>query len=226
MTTELVIFDCDGVLIDSEAISAKMLVEEMAERGITIDTAYVTRNFLGRSYPVVLSTIRAEFGVDLPEDFEASYRARLLAAFERDLRVMPGVTDVLQALNLPFCLATSSSAPRVKRSLEIVGLTELFKDRVTTASEVPRGKPAPDLFLLAARKMGVDPARALVIEDSLNGIRAGRAAGAEVWHFTGGSHLCGVDLGPEFGSEAHRRFASFADFFQIRPDLMNSEAPA
>lgn len=226
MTTELVIFDCDGVLIDSEAISARMLVEEMAERGISIDTTYVARNFLGRSYPVVLSTIRAEFGVDLPQDFEAAYRARLLAAFERQLRVMPGVIDVLRALNLPYCLATSSSAPRVKRSLEIVGLTEEFGDRVTTASEVPRGKPAPDLFLRAAGKMGVEPERALVIEDSLNGIRAARAAGMEVWHFTGGSHLRGVDLGPGYGSEAHRRFASFAEFFQIRPDLLKSDATA
>ena len=222
--TELVIFDCDGVLIDSEVISARMLVSEMSARGIGIDTDYVARHFLGRSYPVVLATIRAEFGVDLPADFEATYRERLLAEFERELRIMPGVAEVLHDLSVPFCLATSSSAPRVRRSLQIVGLDKVFADRVTTASEVARGKPAPDLFLRAAGKMGVAPENSLVIEDSVNGIRAARAAGMEVWHFTGGAHLDGLreDFGRDEG--ANRRFASFADFFQIRPDLRKADA--
>ncbi|WP_010140071.1 HAD family hydrolase [Oceanicola sp. S124] len=216
---ELVIFDFDGVLVDSEVISARMLVAELALHGITVDLAYIARHFLGRSYPVVLAQIRAEFGIDLPEGFEAAYRARLLSAFEAELRVMPGVVPVLERLRVPFCIATSSSEPRLKRSMEIAGLTDHFGARYTTASEVARGKPAPDLFLRAAEKAGVDPAACLVIEDSLPGIRAARAAGMEVWHFRGGSHLDGLDLTAELRLAPKRIFADFSWMPHIAPDL-------
>ena len=197
---DLVIFDCDGVLIDSEAISARMLITELAARGVEVDLAYVARHFLGRSYPVVLEQIRRDFGIDLPPDFEAEYRARLLA--------------------------TSSSPVRVARSLEIVGLAETFAGRVTTASEVARGKPAPDLFLLACQRMGGMPSRTLVIEDSLNGIQAARAAGMTVWRFIGGSHL-----GPDTGLEPRKsrpdaRFAHFDELPARLPDLVRSESVA
>lgn len=214
---DLVIFDCDGVLIDSEIISAKMLIAELALNGVQIDLDYVALHFLGRSYPVVLKQIRAEFGLDLPADFEARYRDRLLSAFERELRVMPHVTGVLEHLALPWCVATSSSRPRAERSLEIAGLRGLVGPRLFTASQVERGKPAPDLFLLAAREMGIAPARSLVIEDSINGVRAGLAAGMEVWRFTGGSHLAGRDLTAPPDARAAREFASFAEFAQIAP---------
>jgi len=214
---DLIIFDCDGVLIDSEIISARMLIAELAPQGVAIDLDYVARHFLGRSYPTVLKQIRAEFGLDLPEDFEARYRERLLAAFERELTVMPGVAGVLDRLALPWCVATSSSRLRAKRSLAIAGLSGRVGARLFTASQVERGKPAPDLFLLAAAEMGVAPARCLVIEDSLNGIRAGLAAGMEVWRFTGGSHLAGRDLATPAEAAPNRTFASFAEFFQIVP---------
>lgn len=223
---DLIIFDCDGVLIDSEIISAKMLIAELALNGVQIDLDYVARHFLGRSYPVVLKQIRAEFGLDLPEDFEARYRERLLAAFERDLRVMPHVSNVLQSLDLPWCVATSSSRPRAERSLEIAGLRGLVGERLYTASQVSHGKPAPDLFLLAAEKMGVPPARCLVIEDSLNGIRAGLAAGMEVWRFTGGSHLAGRDLSAPPDARAAREFASFADFSHSGANLCSAKGGA
>lgn len=216
---DLIIFDCDGVLIDSEIISARMLIAELATQGVAIDLDYVARHFLGRSYPTVLKQIRAEFGLDLPEDFEARYRERLLAAFEHDLQVMPGVAEVLDRLALPWCVATSSSRLRAERSLAIAGLSGRVGARLFTASQVERGKPAPDLFLLAAAEMGVAPARCLVIEDSLNGIRAGLAAGMEVWRFTGGSHLAGRDLTTPPEAAPNRTFASFAEFFQIVPGL-------
>ncbi|OWY10616.1 hydrolase [Thioclava sp. F42-5] len=212
--TDLVIFDCDGVLIDSEIISAQMLIDELATLQVNIDLDYVARHFLGRSYPTVMKQIRSEFGLDLPEEFEAQYRARLLDAFERDLRVTQGVANVLEALDVPWCVATSSSLPRAERSLEIAGLRDRVGDRLFTASEVAHGKPAPDLFLHAAEKMGASPARTLVIEDSLNGIRAGLAAGMEVWRFTGGSHLAGRDLTPPEDARPHREFAHFTEFFQ------------
>ncbi len=216
---DLVIFDCDGVLIDSEIISARMLVAELARLGLTIDLPYVERHFLGRSYPVVMETIRREFGLDLPPDFETQYREALLAAFQGELKVVPHVHDVLTRIAVPFCVATSSSPRRVEMSLKLVGLSDLVGDRVFTSTMVARGKPAPDLFLHAAERMGAAPARTLVIEDSLTGLRAGLAAGMTVWRFVGGSHL--GPQAPEEPEDArpHRRLVSFAEFFQIAPGL-------
>lgn len=216
---DLVIFDCDGVLIDSEIISAQMLVDELSVLGVKIDLAYVARHFLGRSYPTVMQQIRQEFGLDLPPAFEEQYRNRLLEAFETRLTIMPGVREVLERLHLPFCIATSSSPRRARRSLEIVGLSHLIGPQLLTSTMVANGKPAPDLFLLAATNHGVDPSRCLVIEDSLNGVRAALAAGMTVWRFVGGSHLQG--LLPEEPKDArpHLRFSSFDTFFHIDPAL-------
>ena len=222
---DLVIFDCDGVLIDSEAISARMLVAELAGRGVAIDLDYVRRHFLGRSYPVVLKQIRRDFGLDLPRDFEAGYRARLLAAFERELTVMPGVEAVLDALGPPAWLATSSSAARLARSLEIAGLAARFEGRVTTASEVAHGKPAPDLFLHAAAQAGAVPPRCLVIEDSLMGIAAARAAGMAVWHFTGGSHQRDAPAPPADAPRADATLRDFSEFFTLAPGLRREGGP-
>ncbi len=219
MDTELVIFDCDGVLIDSEVISARMLIAELAGYGVVMDRAFVSRHFLGRSYPVVLAEVRGRWGVDLPPHFEADYRARLLDAFRDELVVMPGVLDLIAALGRPYCLATSSSPERLRLSLDLVGLGGLFEGRAFTASEVRNGKPAPDLFLHAAERMGVAPAACLVIEDSLNGVKAGLAAGMEVWRFVGGSHLVGLDLTPPEDAQPHATVARFDEVFALRPGL-------
>ncbi|MCU0900783.1 MAG: HAD family hydrolase [Cypionkella sp.] len=216
---DLVIFDCDGVLIDSELISAEMLVQELAKLGVDIDLPYVARHFLGRSYPTVMQTIREDFGLDLSPDFEAQYRNRLLDAFERRLSIMPGVAQTIADLAVPCCVATSSSPRRVQLSLRIVGLWDRLGPVTFTSSLVPRGKPAPDLFLHVAERMGVSPAQCLVIEDSLSGVQAGLAAGMQVWRFVGGSHLGpGAPDEPEH-ARPHRRFASFEEFFQIAPEL-------
>ncbi|MDP4032415.1 MAG: HAD hydrolase-like protein, partial [Pseudorhodobacter sp.] len=122
MGRALVIFDCDGVLIDSEIISARMLIEALAGRGLQIDLPYVARNFLGRSYPVVMQQIRREFGLDLPPSFEDEYRDRLLEGFRAGLTIMPHVAEVIDALGVPCCVATSSSPRRVEMSLRLVGL--------------------------------------------------------------------------------------------------------
>lgn len=221
---DLIIFDCDGVLIDSEKISARMLIEELATLGVTVDLAYVARNFLGRSYPVVMDQIRRDFAVVLQDGFEEAYRNRLLAAFERDLQPMPGAAEVLRTLGLPWCVATSSSPRRVEASLRLTGLWPLAADKVFTASEVPRGKPAPDLFLHAARRMGADPARCLVIEDSLTGIRAARAAGMPVWRFVGGSHLAGLDEPEPADASPDLRFSSLPGLFDLAPSFRRENA--
>ncbi len=226
MTTDLIIFDCDGVLIDSEVISARMLIAELKGYGVAMDMAFVSRNFLGRSYPVVLKEVRERWGVALPDRFEADYRARLLSAFERELTVMPGAVEVIGALGLPYCLATSSSPERLARSLDLTGLAPLFEGVSFTASEVARGKPAPDLFLHAARRMGAAPSSCLVIEDSLNGLRAGLAAGMEVWRFTGGSHLAGLDLTPPDDAVPHATIAALPDLFTLRPQFRSTLHPA
>lgn len=223
---ELVIFDCDGVLIDSEAISANMLIAELRGYGVEMDLAFVSRHFLGRSYPTVLREVRESFGVVLPERFEADYRKRLLAAFERDLRINPGVLETIGRLSCPFCLATSSSPERVRMSLELVGLSGVFGDRVYTASRVAHGKPAPDLFLFAANAMGTEPQNCLVIEDSLNGVQAGLAAGMEVWRYMGGSHLRGVAATEAEAVRAHRLFDDFSQFFDGFPELARQEETA
>lgn len=216
---DLVIFDCDGVLIDSEIISARMLVQELDGMGVHIDLPYVAQHFLGRSYPTVMAQIRREFGLDLPPEFEEQYRIRLMAAFEAHLKVMPGVKAALEALALPWVVATSSSPKRATRSLEIAGLRDLVGDGLYTASLVARGKPAPDLFWHVAAAHGVEPARCLVIEDSLNGVRAGLAAGMEVWRFTGGSHLAGLSLDAPPDAQSHRHFHDFTSFLSLHPAL-------
>ncbi len=216
---KLVILDCDGVLIDSEVISAQMLIEELACLGVQIDMAFVARHFLGRSYPTVMQTIREDFGLDLSPGFEAQYRDRLLRAFEDRLTIMPGVNDFLDALTLPVAVATSSSPRRVEASLRRVGLWDRLGPVTFTASLVERGKPAPDLFLHVAKAMQVLPEDCIVIEDSLPGLRAGLAAGMQVWHFVGGSHMQPSPPEVPDDTRPHHRFAQFAEFFQIAPEL-------
>ena len=186
---QLVIFDCDGVLVDSEMLSAGVLMGMMTEEGFPLSEEAFRSDFLGRSFAAAKLRVQERFGRPLPEDFEGRYRDRLFAVLEAELKPMDGVAAVLAALTVPFCLATSSSPRRLALSLRAAGLSQFFEGRCFTASEVQRGKPAPDLFLHAAAKLGVEPARCLVIEDSELGVRAGLAAGMEVWHFAGGCHV-------------------------------------
>lgn len=185
----LVIFDCDGVLVDSEMLSAGVLMDMMAEVGLPITPEIFRSDFLGRSFAAAAARAEQRFGRALPDDFQLQYRERLLRKMRSELRAMDGVLDVLEKLRVPFCLATGSSPQRMALSLEVAGLDRCFANRSYTASEVAHGKPEPDLFLHAAARMGVDPAHCLVIEDSEMGVRAGLAAGMPVWHFAGGAHV-------------------------------------
>jgi HAD superfamily hydrolase (TIGR01509 family) len=208
------------VVVDSEVISARVLIAHLASVGVKIEMAHFRAYFLGRSFPKVAAEVRAFYGVLLPDDFEASYRATLLKAFETELKPMPGIQKVLSQLASKSCIATSSSPPRARRSLELTGLLPFFENRMFTASEVTNGKPAPDLFLHAARQIGVAPENCLVIEDSLPGIKAAMAANMRVLHFTGGSHL--KDIGVLPGTELLdiHAFDNWAKFFDIEPQLL------
>ncbi|MCY0148441.1 HAD family hydrolase [Hoeflea sp. G2-23] len=189
---KLIIFDCDGVLVDSEVISANVLIDALASIGVVVDFAHVQTHFLGRSWATVAAEIRNSHGYLPGNDFEEMYRSQLLKRFERELVPTPGMVALLQSLTVNVCVATSSTPKRAKRSLELTGLSPFFGADVFTASEVEHGKPAPDLFLHAASRMQVDPAECLVIEDAVPGIQAAIHAGMQVLRFTGGSHLQGV----------------------------------
>lgn len=192
MRADLIIFDCDGVIADSEILSAEVLIAQLAALEIAVTHEDVRRDFLGRSFPTVAASIRTRFAQNLPEDFEAAYRSRLLARFEEALRPTPGFAAMLAGLTgRRICVATSSSPQRVGRTLQLLGLDTRFGAHVFTASQVARGKPAPDLFLFAAAQMGVPPEACLVIEDSAPGLAAAHAAGMQVLHYAGGAHLAG-----------------------------------
>ncbi len=185
----LVIFDCDGVLVDSEMLSAGVLMAMMREEGFPMSEEDFRSDFLGRSFAAAALRAKERFGQPLADDFEQRYRDRLFAKLAAELTPMPGVLRILKGLSLPYCLATSSSPRRLALSLSTTGLGPFFEGRCFTASEVKHGKPAPDLFLHAAERMGVAPAACLVLEDSELGVRAALAAGMTAWHFAGGCHV-------------------------------------
>ncbi|MBL1421044.1 MAG: HAD-IA family hydrolase [Alphaproteobacteria bacterium] len=212
---DLIIFDCDGVLIDSEILSANTLIALLGKLGVHIDFAYVQKNFIGRSFQKVASEIGERFKIHLPQGFETQYRHELLKSFETQLQPTPNVAETLQQLDIKICVATSSSPERVARSLQITKLINHFDGNIFTASQVKNGKPAPDLFLLAAQTMGVSPANCLVIEDSQPGIEAAIKAHMPVWHYNGGSHLKGVKWVNKSGYEADQTFSNWQNFIPL-----------
>jgi len=216
---ELVIFDCDGVLIDSEVISARILVDQLGRVGVHVDFSYVQKHFLGRSWTKVAAEVRISYGLDLDSDFEERYRSDLLSAFETELRAVPGVDTVIDELGVASCVATSSSPKRARRSLALTGLAPRFGDRLFTASQVKNGKPAPDLFYFTAESMGIEPARCLVIEDSMPGVVAAQTAGMQVWRFTGGSHLEGLARAELDQGGTLTVFDKWTQFFEMAPHL-------
>ena len=192
---DLVVFDCDGVVVDSEVLACRTLAETLSEHGLPIGTEEVFERFLGRSFSEVDAYARARLGTSLPESFRGALRTRLEAAFRTSLKPIDGVREVLSTIDRPFCLASSSDPARISLTLAVAGMTVTFGDRVFSASQVRKGKPLPDLFLYAAEMMAKAPSRTLVIEDTVPGVLAGKAAGMMVWGFTGGSHCAGRDVG-------------------------------
>lgn len=189
MKFDLVIFDCDGVLVDSEVLSAKVLMAQLKELGIELSLQQFRTEFLGRSFASAALQLKVRTGRDLPEHFARDYFIRLNILFATELKPMPGVEQVLKALNVPHCVASGSIPPRLDFSLKVCGLDSHFGTHVYSAALVKNAKPAPDLFLHAAAAHAAVPSRCLVLEDSEMGVRAAHAAGMTVWHFAGGSHV-------------------------------------
>lgn len=190
---ELIIFDCDGVLIDSEAVSSRIEVRELSRLGCTLTQEEYLKLSVGRTEEEeIWESIAAQHSVRLPDDFVEKIRSLVGEAFERELKPIEGVEEVLHAISAPKCVASGSRPERLHRVLEISGLAHFFNGNLFSATQVPRGKPHPDLFLFAARNMGTSPSRCVVIEDSPTGAMGARSAGMEVIGFVGASH-CGPD---------------------------------
>jgi HAD superfamily hydrolase (TIGR01509 family) len=184
----LVIFDCDGVLVDSEPLALSILLQMVSDAGAVLLPEEAHDAFLGRSLASVCEILRCDYGVALGDDALERMRRDLNGAIRRDLQPIPGIGEVLGALGRPFCVASSSQVERIRLSLQVTGLAAFFGDHVFSATMVTHGKPAPDLFLHAAERMQVAPERCMVVEDSPAGVSAALQAGMRVVAFTGGSH--------------------------------------
>jgi FGGY-family pentulose kinase/HAD superfamily hydrolase (TIGR01509 family) len=212
---DLVIFDCDGVLVDSEMIAINALISMFARAGLTITFEEARSRFLGRSVASILKMVAKDHGVELGPDALELMRSELYAAFRDELLPIAGIARTLEALHAPFCVASSSQPERIRLSLEVTGLLQKFDGRIYSATMAAEGKPAPDLFLLAAKAMGAKPANCLVIEDSAAGITAAKRAGMTVFGFTGGGHA---------QEQSHQRAIAAAGPALVFSDM--SELPA
>ncbi len=187
-TRPLVIFDCDGVLVDSEPLSVQVLVEALSRRGVVVSENEAYERFLGRSLSTVAQILHDDFDHSIDAAFLEDLRHHLYERFRRELKPVTGIANVLDALDCEKCVASSSQLERIRLSLSLTGLLQRLEPHIFSASMVTQGKPAPDLFLHAASSMGADPSSCIVIEDSPAGIEAAQRAGMAVFAFVGGSH--------------------------------------
>ena len=181
---ELVVFDCDGVLVDSERLAVHTEAEILSSLGWPLTEAEVIERFVGRSAEYMHAQIEAQLG--RPIDWEQEFESRYREVFERELRPVEGIAEALRALEKPSCVASSGTHAKIRFSLGLTGLLEHFQGRIFSAQDVARGKPAPDLFLRAANQMGVRPGACAVVEDSPAGIEAALAAGMGTFAYAGG----------------------------------------
>lgn len=178
-----VIFDCDGVLVDSEEIANSALAELLTEAGVPTTYEESVDIFRGRSMDAILEIATRKLGAPLPFDLLARYFETIKEVFERELRPVPGVIDVLDRIDLPNCVASNGPLHKMEVTLRITGMWERFEGRIFSADQVAAGKPAPDLFLYAAQEMGFDPSTTAVVEDSTLGVVAARSAGMRVFAY-------------------------------------------
>ena len=202
---ELAIFDCDGVLVDSEPTANRVMAEVITEAGLPITAEECMRLFMGRRWEDSVSLIAERLGGPLPPSFGDDYRELRDESFRRELEPVAGIADAIARIPLERCVASSGTDERIRFVLGLTGLLELFEGRIFSAHEVEHGKPAPDLFLHAAEQTGHDPERCAVIEDSRVGIEAGVAAGMSVFGYCG--HLAAETV----RATGARPFASMAE---------------
>jgi D-ribulokinase len=218
---EVVIFDCDGVLVDSEVIALGVMRRRLSEAGVRLTDQETRERFLGRRLDSSLHKIESELGAPLPENFRDEFSREILSAFGRELKGVEGVRQAVEGLRTRVCVASSSGHKRLRLSLRVVGYETLFAPNIFSAADVAEGKPSPDLFLHAARMMGVAPRDCLVIEDSVAGVVAGRAAGMPVFGFVGASHFLALDDGAHLTAAGAELL--FGDMAKL-PDLVAARA--
>jgi HAD superfamily hydrolase (TIGR01509 family) len=216
MPVDLVIFDCDGVLVDSEVISCHAHAETLTRHGYPITADQVLLRFLGVSDREARQTVENEMGRRLPDDFDAQIKQAALQRYASELAAIPYVGEAIDAIGVAKCVASSGTHEKIRHGLTCAGLYDRLAPDIFSATQVERGKPAPDLFLFAAERMRVAPARCVVIEDSIPGIKGARAAGMTVFGFHGGSH-CRPGYGETLKNAG--AFATFDDMRQL-PDLI------
>lgn len=185
---DLVIFDCDGVLVDSEVISCRVHADVLTRHGYPITAEQVHRRFLGRTARDATAEIERELGRPLPESYDLERRTTLLAALADTVEAIPYLHAALDAIDARICVASSAAHDKIFTTLSRTGLYQRFAPHIFSGSQVSHGKPAPDLFLFAAAQMATLPGRCVVIEDSVPGVNGARAAGMTVLGFHGGSH--------------------------------------
>jgi HAD superfamily hydrolase (TIGR01509 family) len=183
-----IIFDCDGVLLDSEGISMHVDIMLLAESGIAITEEDMHHRFVGTTFESMIAELEAEFRKPLPKDLSTRKDILMLELYARELKTVPGVIPVLQQLRLSRSIGTNGPRDRALAALRMTGLEPFFGDRLTTFEDVKYGKPAPDIYKLAALRAGFAPHRCLVVEDSVTGVTAALAAGTHVIGFTGVAH--------------------------------------
>ena len=202
MVPDLVLFDCDGVLVDSERLTVVVEARVLTGLGWPMDADEVVRRWMGRTSSVQVAEVAERLGPDAAERFDRLTTAEVHRAFEAELAEVDGISALVSVLDdagVPTCVASSGTHDRMARTLGLTGLAPYFQGRIFSASEVEHGKPAPDLFLHAAARMGADPARCVVVEDSPYGVRAGVAAGMRVLGY--GSGLVAADVLAAEGAE-------------------------
>jgi HAD superfamily hydrolase (TIGR01509 family) len=194
---QLVIFDCDGVLVDSDRISVRIDVDVFRRLGWPLTEEEVIERFVGRSDADMVEEIEAHLGRRLPADWEREFQPLYRAAYEAELAPVDGIVEALDRITVPMCVASSGSHEKMRFTLGLTGLYPRFEDRIFSVSEVERGKPAPDLFLHAAEQMGAEPAACAVVEDSRFGVEAARVAGMRAFGYAGGLTPANRLEGPE-----------------------------
>jgi HAD superfamily hydrolase (TIGR01509 family) len=182
---DLIIFDCDGVVVDSEPIVHEVFGDFVRSLGMNMTTEEMFERFLGKTLADCVAVIEQATGRPLPRGALDRYKQERDRALRERVTPISGVRAVLESLTTPYCIASNGDFEKMSATLGATGLLALFEGRVFSALDVARGKPAPDLFLHAAARMGVEPGRAAVVEDSLNGVLAGRAAGMTTYGFSG-----------------------------------------
>jgi HAD superfamily hydrolase (TIGR01509 family) len=181
---DLVIFDCDGVLVDSELITNRIFARMLNEMGIPVSLEDMFEQFVGRSMPQCLEMTAGLLGRPVPDEFLPEFQARATAALKLELKAVPGIEQVLATVGIPYCVASSGTHEKMNTTLGATGLLPKFQGKMYSVTEVARSKPAPDVFLYAAKQSGVDASACAVIEDTPTGVRAGVAAGMTVFGYS------------------------------------------